>query len=57
MATVYKTIQDLGQIITDAVTAGNSTNVPARAIRKTLIKVTTGQYRDCLLYTSDAADE
>ena len=48
MATVYKTIQDLGQIITDAVTAGNSTNVPARAIRKTLIKVTTGQYREVL---------
>ena len=48
MATVYETIQDLGKIITDAVTAGNSTNIPARAIRKTLIKVTTGQYREVL---------
>ena len=48
MATVYETIQDLGKIITDAVTAGNSNNIPARAIRKTLIKVTTGQYREVL---------
>ena len=48
MATVYETIQDLGKIITDAVTAGNSNDIPARSIRKTLIKVATGQYREVL---------
>ena len=35
-----------GKIITDAVTAGNSNDIPARSIRKTLIKVATGQYRE-----------
>ena len=39
MATVYETIQDLGKIITDAVTAGNSNDIPARSIRKTLINI------------------
>jgi hypothetical protein len=48
MATNFATISSLGKIITDAITAGNATNVPARSIRKTLIKVTTGQYREVL---------
>ena len=48
MATVFETISDLSEIITDTITAGNSNNTPGRAIRKTLIKVTTGQYREVL---------
>ena len=48
MATNFATISSLGKIITDAITAGNATNIPARSIRKTLIKVTTGQYREVL---------
>ena len=48
MATIFETIQDLGTIITDAVTAGVPDNIPPRSIRKTLIKVTTGQYREVL---------
>ena len=48
MATIFETIEDLGKIITDAITAGNDENIPARSIRKTLIKVSTGQYREVL---------
>lgn len=48
MATIFETIESLGKIVTDAVTAGNDTAVPARSIRKTLIKVSTGQYREVL---------
>jgi hypothetical protein len=48
MATNFETISSLGKIITDAITAGNANNIPARSIRKTLIKVTTGQYREVL---------
>ena len=48
MATNFATISSLGKIITDAITAGVATNIPARSIRKTLIKVTTGQYREVL---------
>lgn len=48
MATIFETIEGLGKIITDAVTAGNDSAVPARSIRKTLIKVSTGQYREVL---------
>jgi len=48
MATIFETIENLGKIITDAVSAGNDENIPARSIRKTLIKVSTGQYREVL---------
>jgi len=30
MATIYETVQALGKIVTDAVTAGNSNNIPAK---------------------------
>jgi len=48
MATIFETIESLGKIVTDAVTAGTDEAVPARSIRKTLIKVSTGQYREVL---------
>ena len=48
MATIFETLQDLGQIITDAIADGTADNIPARSIRKTLIKVSTGQYREVL---------
>jgi len=48
MATIYETIQELGTIVTDAITAGTSDNVPSRLIRTTLIKVSTGQYKEIL---------
>jgi len=48
MATIFETITTLSGIITDAITAGNSTNVPDRLIRNTLIKVSTGKYYEVL---------
>ena len=45
---VYAEIQGLGQIITDAITAGVDTNIPERLIRNTLIKVSTGKYYEVL---------
>ena len=48
MATIFETIESLGKVITDAVAAGDDSAVPARSIRKTLVKVSTGQYREVL---------
>ena len=48
MATIFESIQELGTIITDAITAGNDDNIPPRAIRNTLIKVSTGKYYEVL---------
>jgi len=48
MATVFERIQDLGTIITDAVTAGEDTNVPPREIKNSLVKVATGTYTEVL---------
>ena len=48
MATVFERVQSLGEIITDAVTAGVDTNVPPREIRNSLVKVATGTYTEVL---------
>jgi hypothetical protein len=48
MATVFETITDLSEIVTDAITAGNANNIPARTIRNTLIRVSTGKYKEVL---------
>jgi len=48
MATIYETIQELGSIVTSAITAGTSENVPSRLIRTTLLKVSTGKYKEVL---------
>ena len=45
---VLPEITSLVGIITDAITAGNADNVPARIIRNTLIKVSTGRYYEML---------
>ena len=41
-------IAGLVKIVTDAITAGVATNIPARSIRNTLIKVATGKYQEVL---------
>jgi len=48
MATIFQTITQLSGIVTDAITAGNDTNIPQRLIRNTLIKVSTGKYYEVL---------
>ena len=45
---VITEITALAKIITDAITAGVDTNVPARLIRNSLIKVATGKYQEVL---------
>ena len=45
---VYAEITGLTKIITDAITAGVATDIPARLIRNTLIKVSTGKYYEVL---------
>ena len=41
-------ISGLVKIVTDAITAGVATNIPARLIRNSLIKVATGKYQEVL---------
>ena len=48
MATIFETITELSGIVTDAITAGNDNNIPARLIRNTLVKVSTGKYYEVL---------
>src|SRR5210317_2033238 len=48
MATIFQTSTQLSGIVTDAITAGNANNIPARLIRNTLIKVSTGKYYEVL---------
>ena len=48
MATIISTVNELGKIITDAITAGNANNVPGRIERTTLIRVSTGRYQEVL---------
>ena len=48
MATIFETITELSGIVTDAITAGNDSNIPNRLIRNTLIKVSTGKYYEVL---------
>ena len=48
MATIFETVSELGKIVTDAITAGNDTNIPERIVRNTLIKVSTGSYKEVL---------
>ena len=48
MATIFQTITQLSGIVTDAITAGNANSIPARLIRNTLIKVSTGKYYEVL---------
>ena len=48
MATVYETIAELGSIVTDAITAGDTSTLPELAIRTTLIRVATGSYKETL---------
>ena len=45
---VYTTITGLVEIITDAITAGVATNVPALLVNTTLVKVSTGKYYEVL---------
>ena len=45
---VYTEITGLVGIITAAITAGVTTNIPGRLIRNTLIKVATGSYQEVL---------
>jgi len=45
---VYTTITGLVGIITDAITAGVTTDIPERVIKNTLIKVSTGKYYEVL---------
>jgi hypothetical protein len=47
-ATVLTEVQGLVKIVTDAITAGVATNIPARIIRNTLVKVATGKYQEVL---------
>ena len=48
MATIFKTITELSEIVTDAITAGVDTDIPAKLIRNTLVKVSTGKYYEVL---------
>ena len=48
MATIFETITELSGIVTDAITAGVVTNIPARHIRTTLVRVSTGSYKEVL---------
>jgi hypothetical protein len=48
MATIFQTISTLSGIVTDAITAGADTNVPAKLVRNTLVKVSTGKYYEVL---------
>jgi hypothetical protein len=45
---VLPEITNLVGIVTDAITAGNADSLPARLIRNTLIKVSTGRYYEML---------
>ena len=45
---VLAELTSLTAIVTDAITAGETTNIPAKVIRNTLIKVATGQYKEVL---------
>jgi hypothetical protein len=45
---IFTEVSSLVKIVTDAITAGVITNIPARNIRTTLIKVSTGQYYEVL---------
>jgi hypothetical protein len=44
----YATCESLVGIITDAITAGNADNIPARSAPNNLIQVATGRYREVL---------
>ena len=48
MATIFETITELSGIVTDAITAGVATNIPARHIRTTLVRISTGSYKEVL---------
>ena len=48
MATIFETITELSGIVTDAITAGVADNIPARHIRTTLVRVSTGSYKEVL---------
>ena len=48
MATIFETVSDLAEIVTDAITAGVDTNVPTRNVRNSLIRVSTGKYQEVL---------
>ena len=54
MASVFSRVQALGSIITDAITAGNANNIPAKDTPANLIKVATGTYREvCPIIVAD----
>lgn len=48
MATIFETLTTLSNIVTDAITAGNDTNIPDKIVRNTLIRVSTGKYYEVL---------
>jgi hypothetical protein len=48
MATIFETITELSSIVTAAITAGVADNIPARHIRTTLVRVSTGSYKEVL---------
>ena len=45
---VYTKIQSLVKIITDTITAGDTSEIPARDVPQTLVKVSTGEHYEVL---------
>ena len=45
---VYTKIQSLVKIITDTITAGNTSEIPTRDVPQTLVKVSTGVHNEVL---------
>jgi len=48
MATIFENIAQLGKIVTDAITAGDTSTLPEKAVRTTLVRVATGSYKETL---------
>jgi len=47
-AGVYTTIQSLLKIVTDTITAGDTSAIPTRVVPNALVKVSAGQYKEVL---------
>ena len=48
MATINDSITALGKIVTDAITAGDTSTLPEKAVRTTLVRIATGAYKEVL---------
>ena len=48
MATINDSITALGKIVTDAITAGDTSTLPEKAVRTTLVRIATGSYKEVL---------